>query len=92
MFNGKAERLRFGHFATACIATGKIACGGCEDFHSETAAFFQIVPDDRIAVHPGIHGGRYDFRTFAGEKSSRQHIVSDASRDLADDVGRGRGN
>ena len=79
-----------GHSSVAAVPIGQHTGLRRNDLIAEADQLLQIILDDRVVVHIVIHGRGNDFLTGAGHDRSSQHIVSNAVRDLANHVGRGR--
>ena len=59
---------------------------------TEAAQLIHIVLDDGISEHVGVHGRSQDHWTGTSHDRGGQHVVSNPTRHLTDDVGTGRGN
>ena len=82
--------LRLRHLACAGVAAGEVAVGGLDDLIAEPLELGEVVLDDGVFKHLGIHGGGDDLVALAGHDRGGQHIVRQTVCDLADDIGGGR--
>ncbi len=80
------------HFSGTDVTAGEISAGGLDHLIAEALQLLQVVLDDGIEEHLGVHGGGDDLMAGAGHDSGGQHVVGQTVGNLADDVGGGRGD
>ena len=85
------QRFGFRHFTVSFVAARQQSCGGLHNLKPILLQDFDIVLDNSVLVHTGIHGRSSDFRACAGKDGSGEHIIRQAMRHLADDICRSRG-
>ena len=86
------QSLRLGHFSGTGVAAGEIPVGRLDDLIAKALELVEIILNDGVFEHLGIHGRGDDLVAFAGHDGGGEHIVGQAVGDLADDIGRGRGH
>ena len=75
------------HFSCSRIATSQAAYDRFYDVIAIALQLCQIVLQDGILPHAGIHGRSYQLWCLGGQHGSGEHIVADAVSQFADDIG-----
>ena len=86
------QGLRLRHLARTGVAAGEVAMGGLDDLIAKSLELGEVVLNDGVLEHLGIHGGGDDLVATACHHRGGQHIVRQAVCDLADDIGGGGGD
>ena len=75
-----------GHFSIPDIPTGKQSLFGRNHRKAIALQLFQIILQNGVMIHIGIHGRRNDFLTGARHSRCRQHIIRNAVCQLANHI------
>ena len=80
------------HLSATGIATSQASAIRLHETIAILLQLCDIILQDRILPHAGIHGRRYYHRSLCCKDSRCEHIVANAISHLANDVGCGRSN